>query len=442
MCAERRSGVKPKLRTRGGMTHWKLWLATAGTLLLLPVLAGCSAETAPTTETSPGSTTENGASDSTTVTVNKPIEENEPAASAGLDWPDFRNGVDLRGIATSDLPDSLELLWEVPTPDGVTATAAIVDGRVYLGVLHGDILCLELDDGSEVWSYRSIESTDPDEFAPGFNAPATVTNTAVYIGDEDGVVHAVNRENGEKLWTFSTNGEIKGGVTPLSNNRVMVGSHDGYLYCLDAESGAEIWACETFGPVNGSQALDGQFTFVTGCDKPVLRVIDAEAGQQETEVPLGGLLIASPALLEDVLYFGTPDGEVIALAWQEQRTVWTWSDPRRGQEIHSTPAVTDELVLIGSGDKRLHAIDRETGEERWNFETRGAVDSSPVVVGNRVFFGSADRTVYGVSIDDGTEVFRHVAGQRISASPAVGHHRLVIGTEGRDGRILCYGAKE
>ncbi|REJ76834.1 MAG: serine/threonine protein kinase [Planctomycetota bacterium] len=363
----------------------------------------------------------------------------EPATP---DWPNFRNGAHLRGIASSDLPDDLELLWAVPTPDGVTATAAIVDGRVYLGVLHGEVLCLDLEDGSEIWSYRSIESTDPKQFAPGFNAPATVSETAVYIGDEDGVVHAVDRDSGAKRWIFQTNGEIKGGVTLLPDGRVMVGSHDGHLYCLDAGTGEEVWACETFGPVNGSQAMDGQFTFVTGCDKPVLRVVDVEAGKQEKEVPLEGLLIASPALMNDVLYFGTPDGEVFALAWQEEQTVWTWSDPRRGQEIHSTPAVTDELVLIGSGDKRLHAIDRETGEERWNFETRGAVDSSPVVVGDRVFFGSADRTLYGVSIEDGSERFRYGAGQRITASPAVGYGRLVIGTEGRDGRILCFGAKQ
>ena len=367
--------------------------------------------------------------------------DDAPAPDRG-DWPDFRNGAHLRGVAASSLPDDLELLWEVETPDGVMATAAIVGGRVYLGVLSGDVLCLDLADGSEIWKYRSIESSDPNEFAPGFLAPATVSMDAVYIGDEDGVVHAVNRKTGKKRWTFPTGGQIVGGATLLSEDRVMVGSHDGQLYCLNVKTGEVVWQCPTFGPVNGSQAVDENLTFVTGCDKPVLRIVDVETGTQHDEVPLDGLLIASPALADGVLYFGTPDGDVIALHVEERRTVWAWSDPNRGQEIHSTPAVTDNLVVIGGRDRRLHALDRATGEERWFFETRGVVDSSPVVVGDRVFFGSTDRNLYGLRISDGEEVFRHSAGQRITASPAVGGGRLVIGAEGRGGRILCFGAKE
>jgi outer membrane protein assembly factor BamB len=149
----------------------------------------------------------------------------------------------------------------------------------------------------------------------------------------------------------------------------MFSSH-GKLYCLNSDS-AKLWEFDTLGPINGSQALTpgsggggyglnstpvvaNQFTFVAGCDKPFLRIVDVSSGQQHAEIPLESLMIASPALIGNVLYFGTPDGEVIALDWSTKQQQWLYADKQRTQEIHSSPAVTDQLVLIGSRDKRLH----------------------------------------------------------------------------------------
>jgi outer membrane protein assembly factor BamB len=213
------------------------------------------------------------------------------------------------------------------------------------------------------------------------------------------------------------------------------------LFKLNLADGAMVWEFDTRGPVNGSQAISDRYTFVTGCDQPILRVVDIETGQQHSEVPLEGLLIATPALVGDVLYFGTSEGIVFALDWKARQTVWRYSDPNRQFEIHSSPAVVGDLVLIGSRDKHLHAINRQTGEGVWKFATRAGIDSSPVVVGDRVFFGSRDKTLYALTIADGTQVWKYSAGQAISGSPAIGEGHLVIGTDETNGRILCFGAK-
>ena len=43
------------------------------------------------------------------------------------DWPLFRGNSLQNGIATSKLPDALEIVWKVRAKDGVDGTAAIVD---------------------------------------------------------------------------------------------------------------------------------------------------------------------------------------------------------------------------------------------------------------------------------------------------------------------------
>ncbi len=356
-------------------------------------------------------------------------------------WTSFRNGPQQLGIAHTTLPDELELLWEYDAPDGVTASAAIADGRVYSGIVGGNVFCLDLKSGELVWPYRSIESDDPNEFAPGFQAPVTVTDELVLCGDEDGVMHAIDRETGKKRWTFPTDGEVIGGVT-IVGERAIFGSHGGKLFSLDLSDGSVVWEFETRGPVNASPTIGENFTFVTGCDQPIMRVVDIESGEQHNEIPLNGLLIATPALLGDMLYFGTDEGTVYAVDWKAKQTVWSYADPARQFEIRSSPAVIDDLVIIGSRDKRLHAIDRQTGDKVWTFATRAGIDSSPVVCGDRVYFGSRDKNVYGLTISDGKEVWKNNVRQSITASPAIGEGHLVIGTDESDGRILCFGASK
>ncbi|HVJ84821.1 MAG TPA: PQQ-binding-like beta-propeller repeat protein [Caulifigura sp.] len=361
----------------------------------------------------------------------------EPAADQ---WLTFRNGPTLPGVAASGLPPKLELLWQVPTDDGVVSTPVIRDGKAYVGTLVGYLLCLDLTTGKELWRYRSIESKDEKEFASGFAAPIGISGDLVFAGDDQGTFHAVDAKTGQKKWTLVTDSEIVGGPT-FVDDRVMFGSHDGKLYCLKQADGAEAWKFETQGPVNATPTLSGGFTFITGCDKPIMRVIDTATGQQHSEIPLNELLIASAAVVDDILYFGTDAGSVIALDWKNKKRLWTYSVPNREQQIHSSPAISGNTLVIGSRDKHLHAIDRTTGKGLWTYSTRAKIDSSPVIVGDRVFFGSSDKFVYGVSLKDGKEVWKQSVGQAVSGSPAVASNRLVIGSETSSGRILCFGAK-
>ena len=321
----------------------------------------------------------------------------------------------------------------------VSSTAAIVEGKVYIASLKGEVLCLDLKTGDRLWTYRSIEDPDPKAFAPGFKSSPTVTADSVFLGDEDGVFHAIDRSNGKKRWTFSTAAEIVSSAA-VRGDQVIFGSHDNSLYCLKQADGAKVWQVVTQGPVNCSPAIIGHHTFVTGCDEH-LRVIDIDTGKEETDFVLGTYLIASPAVWENVLYVGTYASEVVAVDWKIPEKVWTYKDPQREFPYHSSAAVTDKYVLAGSRDKRLHCIDRRTGAGVWVFNTRGKVDSSPVVVGERVLFGSQDGNLYGLRLSDGHEVWKFTDGKPFTASPAVGENRLVIGSESSEGWIYCFGAK-
>lgn len=349
-------------------------------------------------------------------------------------WPSFRNGPTQRGLAGSQLAQQPKPKWEFKSKDGWVAASAIVGDHVYAPALEGYLYCLDRQTGQVRWKYRSIGETDENTFAPGFKAAPLVTKSAVYVGDEDGVLHAVDRETGSALWKFATGAEIAGGVAVYENN-LLLASHDSVLYCL-GEQGNEIWKFETNDMINCSPAVAEHFTFLSGCDQ-MLRVIDLRNGKEVRQVEMSSPLIASPAIVDEMLYVGAHAGDFVAVNWKSGEVVWRY-EGKRQMPYHASAAVTDDLVLVGNHDKLMHAIDRKTGDARWTFTTRARIDSSAAVVGDRLFFGSGDGNLYGLQISDGKEVWKFNAGKPVSCGIAVGEGCLVAGEDDRNGALRCF----
>jgi outer membrane protein assembly factor BamB len=262
-----------------------------------------------------------------------------------------------------------------------------------------------------------------------------VTDSTIYIGDEDGVLHAIDRTTGLKKWVFASDAEIAGCVAPFGEN-LLLASHDSFLYCLTKE-GTEVWKFQTNDRINCSPGIADTYTFLAGCDEH-LRVIDLNTGKEFRDMPLESFLIASPAVVGDLLYVGTHTGMVVCVDWRKGEFVWRYEGPRK-MPFHASAAVTDDLVIVGGHDKHVHAIDRLTGKVRWTFQTQARIESSGAVVDRRFFVGSGDKNLYGISLDSGEEVWKFNAGRGISAGIAIGEGHLIAGEDQQNGRLLCFG---
>ena len=361
-------------------------------------------------------------------------QSSQPSAPTAASWASFRNGPQQQGVASTTLSADPQLRWEVTSKDGWVATCAIVGDYVYAPALQGYLHCFDRHTGQELWKYRSIESTDEKEFAPGFKAAPLVTTTTVYVGDEDGVLHAINRKDGSQRWTYVTDAEIAGGVA-VYKKQILLASHDAFLYCLSTD-GEEQWKFQTNDRINCSPGVAEDFTFVSGCDEQ-LRVIDLTNGKEVRVVPMASHLIASPAIYKDMLYVGSYAGDVAAVNWKSGKVVWRYRGPRE-LPYHASASVTKDLVLLGGHDKHMHAIDRDTGESRWTFATRARIECSPAVVDDRVFFGSGDGNIYGLSLSDGSERWKFNAGNPINAGIAIGEGCMVVGEDDQNGKLRCF----
>ncbi|MFO0426534.1 MAG: PQQ-binding-like beta-propeller repeat protein [Planctomyces sp.] len=349
-------------------------------------------------------------------------------------WISYRGTPDQRGISFSALADQPEQKWEFPSADGWVSSVAIVGDRVYAPALEGYLYCLDRKTGQEIWKYRTIDNADPKTFAPGFKAAPLVSGGVVYVGDEDGVLHAVSADSGQRQWKFATGAEIAGCVGQFGD-QLLLSSHDSFLYCL-SQQGEELWKFQTQDMVNCSPAIAEHFTFLAGCDGH-LRVIDLNTHGEVHGIPMESPLIASPSIVGDQLYVGTHAGEIVSVNWRKGEVTWRYKGPR-DMPYHASGAVTDEIVVVGSHDKHLHAVDRLTGKGLWTFPTKARIESSCTVVDQRVFFGSGDGNIYGVDLKSGKQVWKVNPGKPVNAGIAIGEGCLIVGEEGQNGRLRCF----
>ncbi len=357
---------------------------------------------------------------------------------AFANWTSFRGNPQLTGVADSQLPDKLELLWTFQAGDMIESTAAIVDNVVYVGVSDGYLYAIDAATGKNTWKYQTS--------APIKSSPS-IRNGVIYFGDGEGIFHAVDIATQKKKWQFSTEGEIISSAN-FAGNRVLFGSYDGFLYCLNIKNGELAWKYETEGYVHGTPAIYENFVVVTGCDS-YLRIINIDDGKQTQEVNLGAYVGASPAILgantdsqvksEVRAYCGTYGNEVLGIDITSGKIAWRYQHPVRKLPFLASAAVTADLVIIGGRDKMVHALSPEKGEPKWTYTTKSRIESSPVIVGKRVFFGTTRGLFIALDITNGEKVWEFAIGSSIIASPSVADGKIYIGTE--DGVLYCFGER-
>jgi outer membrane protein assembly factor BamB len=198
------------------------------------------------------------------------------------DWPSFRGGTEMRGVAPCALPRKMALLWSRDTDSSIEATAAIVDGRTFVGTDDGDMLALRLADGKRLWKFHTEDAIS--------SSPCFAEDT-LFFGDEEGIFHALNATTGKEKWRFETDDKIISSPV-VADGKVLFGSYDNHLYCLDARAGKKLWAFETDAQEHCAPCVAEGTAIIAGCDGKV-RMIDLKTGKERAHASIGSNLAAS-----------------------------------------------------------------------------------------------------------------------------------------------------
>jgi outer membrane protein assembly factor BamB len=346
-----------------------------------------------------------------------------PAASASdrsqttSDWPTFAHDAANSGYApeTTGPTGDAGGRWRFETDGGVSTSAAVVDGTVYVGDDRGNLYALGAADGAEEWRF-----TAGGQIA---TSPAVVGDT-VYVGSSDNYVYAVDRADGTERWRFETDDQVVSSPTVVDGT-VYVGSQDYRVYALDAATGEREWAALTGNAVPGTPAVVDDTVYV-GSEDRTLYALSAGEGELEWEFEVGGELPSAPTVVDGTVYVGSLDSTVYAVDAESGEQQWQFDT---GGPVVGSPAVADGTVYTGSRDSTLYAIDATDGSEQWTYSTALRVIGSPAVAGDLVYVGDQIGNVYGVTASDGSERWVFETGESFTATPAVVDGVLYMGSE-------------
>ncbi len=343
-------------------------------------------------------------------------------------WPVFRGNALSQGVSESTLPEKPELLWEFNVPKGAfESTPVIQNNRVYIGDMDGEVYCLDLKSGKQIWKVE----TDS-----GFLASGAIEGNILVMGDYDGKIRGMNIEDGGVLWEFDAGGQIYSGANfygPLT----LVTSEDGCLYALNTLTGELAWKYQTGDQLRCSPSVLGNRTFLGGCDGK-LHVVDLDTGMAIGEkMPLGGPTGSTPTALGDVAVVPTQSGEMLGFDWKKGESMWTFKDEELSPEIRSSAAVSDGLAIVTTRNRRMLAVDVATGKMRWECVLRKRSDGSPVVCSGAAWVGASDGRIYAVDVKSGNEKWTTEVEGGFPGSPAIASNRLVIASDA--GTVFCFG---
>ena len=161
-------------------------------------------------------------------------------------------------------------------------------------------------------------------------------------------------------------------VDPANGAPVQLRDSDGQIR-TDSEGAARRWE------ISGEDSDSQFFTTPIWLDDETLLVLNYE----------GSLAIAS-----------YPDA---CLASRSGACVDNFAEAELPGRAMADMAVEDGRVFVALADHDLVAVDLETLEQEWLFETNRGLWAAPVVVGDIVYFGSMDHHFYAVNARSGEE---------------------------------------
>jgi eukaryotic-like serine/threonine-protein kinase len=245
------------------------------------------------------------------------------------------------------------LTWKFKTGDVVHASPPIAEGRLFVGSWDSYFYALDAVTGKEKWRFKTGE--DPViHNQVGIQSSAAVVGGAVYFGCRDSNFYALDAATGQKKWALSNHGSWVISSPAVQDGKVYFATSDsGLFYSMDAKTGTPIFSLKFQGwPIFSSPAIAGSMLYI-GSHMGKLIAIDL-AGQKtswtfETEAAkLNGAVWTKPN--------GTPNYEAAFASDFYDDIVTGVSKMMAVGTILSSPVVVDDVIYFGSADGNLYAL--------------------------------------------------------------------------------------
>ncbi|GAB3675605.1 PQQ-binding-like beta-propeller repeat protein [Halopiger thermotolerans] len=292
---------------------------------------------------------------------------------ANGDWLSFGcNGANTRAVADGKAPvNGVSERWRIEVSEHTRQEPVVADGRVYQ-VDYRTLRTVDAADGTELWTLEDVW------------ASPLVWDGTVYVPTRGGL-QALEAETGEQLWSreFDTPGRVTTPAT-YAGHRLVCGAGE-QVVALDPADGTVEWRRRVYGQLLNHPAVFMGYGFALATEAgEVYLLMESGTGWWRWQLPASPM--CPPTAGTDSLYITCQDGNTYALmdgGTSSDPTInWTTDT---GWVEHGIGLVDD--IVFGVGGQKLHALDAESGDRYWTYDTGDWQRTAPAYGRDTVFVG-------------------------------------------------------
>ncbi|ADU92442.1 outer membrane protein assembly factor BamB [Taylorella equigenitalis] len=337
---------------------------------------------------------------------------------------------------------SLQAVWQsnIGSGGGTGFAPVVQDNSVYAATPDGNVVKLNLDNGSPIWSVK---------LGSKLTSGVGVGDGLVVVTDKDAKVYALDAQSGKTIWdsklsTRSTTPPI------VAQGKVIVRADDFRVQAFDIKDGKLSWSFVRTNPLlslktNSRMSLADNSVVVavpTGklvglgiSDGVVNWEILSASAKGPSDIDSVTDVVGQPIVFNDGVCTSSYQGNVSCYRVTNKGLTPIWINPFSS----AVGLGTDGSKIYASGiDGTVAKFALANGELIWSDQTlknRGL--TNPVVFKNYVFVGDLDGLVHVFDSEKGTIVGRTTVGSNKDiVSPLIGTEKGVIVQSGSGSLLL------
>jgi len=311
-------------------------------------------------------------------------------AMSGCSWFSKKTGNEPMELV--DFKETLDLdkVWSRGIGEGQSKgfsslTPALDGDAIYAVDYEGLVVALDKKTGKKLWTKKVNKSQqglwgwlksffvagDPNrQIVGGIAAENGLLLVATYAGE----VMALSKETGDELWRKQLPGEVVS--APRTNGSVVAAQTvNGKLFAMNAKTGEQLWFYDNPPPV----------------------------------LTLRGT--PSPIVTDTAIYAGFSNGRVMAFNPSNGLILWEQriaspkgrSELERMVDIHSSPLIKDGVIYVGTYQGRISALARGTGKALWGQD--GSTSENLALSGDKLFVAQADGKLVAYNSTTGEQLW-------------------------------------
>lgn len=226
--------------------------------------------------------------------------------------------------------------WEVETSTAIRGTPVVgTDGTVFVVNDNGDMYAVNNTNGTIRWQVN-LAAGARDEGGMAIGEDGTLY---VGTGGNDDKLRAISPTDGHTLWSYQAGADVLAAPVVGAGGVIYVGARDGKFYAINPDGSLQ-WEkalSTTDGEFRGAAAIGEDGTIFIGHyggDKPGMYALSPADGAVKQYFACDRVW-SSPAIKDDIVYFGSFDGNLYAVnmgAGNLANTPW----PMRGKNLKHT----------------------------------------------------------------------------------------------------------